>query len=392
MMPGLRAWLLTALALAGCSRHTPAPAAGPPEVLITAVRLETGIPVVKEWVGTLKGSTESDVRARVQGYIQTQVYANGTLLKTGDVLFQIDPRPFIAALEQAKANLADMQAQKVQTGLEAIRKAELLKDGAISVAENDKAVQMDSSALANVQAAEAALQEAQLNLGYAQVVAPIDGIAGIAEVNVGDLVGPGTGNLVSMATLDPIKAIFYLSEQEYLESSEMINAFAAGHPLTNNLSVQLVLWDGTLYPYTGAVSSVNLQINEQTGTIEVETLFPNPGNKLRPGLYALVRITSCVNALVVPQRAVMTIQGKNVVVVVGPDNTAVPRPVTVGERFGQNWAIANGLKAGERVVVEGLQKVKAGAPVLPKPYVPPAVPASQPSEAPAAPPAAAPTR
>jgi membrane fusion protein (multidrug efflux system) len=332
------------------------------------------------------------VRARVQGYIQTQVYANGTLLKTGDVLFQIDPRPFIAALEQAKANLADMQAQKVQTGLEAIRKAELLKDGAISVAENDKAVQMDSSALANVQAAEAALQEAQLNLGYAQVVAPIDGIAGIAEVNVGDLVGPGTGNLVSMATLDPIKAIFYLSEQEYLESSEMINAFAAGHPLTNNLSVQLVLWDGTLYPYTGAVSSVNLQINEQTGTIEVETLFPNPGNKLRPGLYALVRITSCVNALVVPQRAVMTIQGKNVVVVVGPDNTAVPRPVTVGERFGQNWAIANGLKAGERVVVEGLQKVKAGAPVLPKPYVPPAVPASQPSEAPAAPPAAAPTR
>jgi membrane fusion protein (multidrug efflux system) len=172
----------------------------------------------------------------------------------------------------------------------------------------------------------------------------------------------------------------------------MINAFAAGHPLTNNLSVQLVLWDGTLYPYTGAVSSVNLQINEQTGTIEVETLFPNPGNKLRPGLYALVRITSCVNALVVPQRAVMTIQGKNVVVVVGPDNTAVPRPVTVGERFGQNWAIANGLKAGERVVVEGLQKVKAGAPVLPKPYVPPAVPASQPSEAPAAPPAAAPTR
>ncbi|NLF38799.1 efflux RND transporter periplasmic adaptor subunit [bacterium] len=358
--------------LCGCEARRDASSrqAGPPEVLVAEAAVHTNLPLEHTWVGTLAGSTESKIKARVQGYVQKQVYSDGTVVKAGDVLFEIDPRPFAAALAQAKAEEASAEAKQVQTGLTEQRMVQLYKDNAVSEAERDKAVQDNAAAKAQVEAARAAVQDAEVNLAYTRVTAPITGIAGIALVHVGDLVSPASGDLTTMATVDPIKAVFYISEHEYLLSSETINAIAEGRDVPLPVEVDLVLADGAVFPHPGTLTAVDLQVSQQTGTVRIEALFPNPNNILRPGFYALTRIRTRVEALLVPQRAVMQMQGKTLVAVVTPSNTVTMRPVTAGDRYGAGWAILDGLKPGERVVVEGLQKVREGAPVVPMPYVP----------------------
>ncbi len=358
------------LVLGGCRPPGAAVAAGPPTVLVTEVKEQLDMPVTRSWVSTLIGSTTSKIKARVQGYIQKQVYKDGTVVKTDDLLFEIDPRPFVAALEQAKAQLANAQAQQIETSLTESRMVTLYKQSAVSEAERDKAVQDNAAAKATVQAMQANVQNAELNLSYTHVTAAISGIISIAAVNVGDLVSPSSGDLATLATVDPIKAVFYVSEQEYLKNSASINALADGQTDIVTVVTELILGDGSMFPHKGYVSAINLDVSEQTGTVKVDALFPNPGNTLRPGFFGMVRIMTCSTALYVPQRAVMEVQGKFLVAVVGPDNKVTIRSVAVGERVGADWIITRGLARGERIIVEGLQKVREGATVDPQPYVP----------------------
>ena len=366
--------------LGGCRPPGATVAAGPPTVLVTEVKEQLDLPVTRSWVSTLIGSTTSKIRARVQGYIQKQVYKDGSVVKVNDLLFEIDPRPFVAALEQAKAQLANAQAQQIETGLTEVRMVTLYKQSAVSEAERDKAVQDNAAAKATVQAMQANVQNAELNLSYTHVTAAISGIVSIAAVNVGDLVSPSSGDLATLATVDPIKAVFYVSEQEYMRNSASINAVADGR--TDIVTAtELILGDGALYPHKGYVSAVNLDVSEQTGTVKVDALFPNPGNTLRPGFFGMVRIMTRGAALHVPQRAVMEVQGKFLVAVVKPDNTVTIRSVAVGERVGSNWVITRGLARGECIIVEGTQKAREGAHVNPQPYVPAPVSNSAPATA-----------
>jgi RND family efflux transporter MFP subunit len=365
----MAAVILVALLVGGCKprEHAPLSEAGPPDVLVTEVRVRDDIPFAREWVGTLSGSTQSDVRARVQGYIDKQVYREGSLVKAGDVMFVLDARPFVAALEKAKAALLNAQAQQLETSVTAARKVQLYKENAISEQERDTAVQQDAAAKATVEAAQAQVQEAQLNLDYTKVLSPIDGIASIADANVGDLVGPSTAKLATVATVDPITADFYVSEQDYLKAAPKLGDAFKGKVDSQPLDLRLTLADGTRYPHPGTLKAVNLQVDERTGTVEFEASYPNPGNVLRPGAYALVRLTTRTSNIVVPQRAVMYVQGRHLVVVVSADNKASIRAVTVGEESGEDWEILDGLTNGERVVVEGLQKVGDGVTVNAKP-------------------------
>ncbi len=371
---------LLPLVLGGCRPRSAAVAAGPPTVLVTEVQEQHDMPVTRSWVSTLIGSTTSKIRARVQGYIQKQVYKDGSVVKVNDLLFEIDPRPFVAALEQAKAQLANAQAHQIETGLTETRMVTLYKESAVSEADRDKAVQDNAAAKATVQAMQANVQNAELNLSYTHVTAAISGIISIAAVNVGDLVSPSSGDLATLATVNPIKAEFYVSEQEYMKNSASINAVADGR--TDIVTAtELILGDGTMFPHKGYVSAVNLDVSEQTGTVKVDALFPNPGNTLRPGFFGMVRIMTRGAALYVPQRAVMEVQGRFLVAVVKPDNTVTIRSVTVGERVGSNWIIMRGLARGERIIVEGTQKAREGAHVNPQPFVPAPVSNSAPATA-----------
>lgn len=361
------------LTLAACHKKETAAPPGPPEVLITAV-VQQDVPIVREWLGTLDGSSNADIRARVSGYIQEQKYAEGSVVKKDDVLFLIDPRPFEAALAQAKAQVAQAEAQQGRSEAEYQKQKELFDKKVTSQRDIDNATQNNLANLANVDVAKAALQQAELNLAFTKVTAPVDGIAGIANVGIGDLVGPGTGALASISTVDPIKAKFPISEQAYLNAAKGLTAVMA-QPFAERTGIaELVLADGKLFPEKGRLFSLDRQVSVKTGTIAIEVLFPNPGNILRPGQYAKVRavVGTEVGALLVPQRAVTEMQGSYSVAVVGADNKAEIRPVKVGERVGPMWVISQGLKPDEKVVVEGIQKVRSGAPVIAKPWTPPA--------------------
>ena len=361
-----------AAVFAGCSKSgTEDLTSGPPEVLVTEP-LQQDVPVVREWIGSLDGSVNADVRARVSGYVISQNYKEGTVVKQGDLLFQIDPSVYEAAVEQAKAGLAQAQANQLQTEQTEQRETQLFEQKVESAQNRDNAVQSNTAAKAAVKAQEATLRQAELNLEFTKIAAPISGVVGIANPGIGDLVGPGDANpLATVSTVDPIKVYFQISEQDYLKVAQdraEANGTNSGWPPP----VQIILADGTLYPRQGKFSAVDRQVDNQTGTIRLAALFPNPDNILRPGQFVRVRVTvrTLHGALLVPQRAVNEMQTSFELAVVGADNKAEIRTVKVGERVGSLWVVEDGLKPGERVVVEGLQKVRDNEPVKPTEWKP----------------------
>jgi membrane fusion protein (multidrug efflux system) len=353
----------------GCKPKIPPP--GPPEVQVVPVA-QRDVPIYREWVGTADGITNAVIRAQVTGYLLSQNYLEGKQVKKGDLLFQIDPRPFEAALDQAKGNLARAEAQLGKTELDVKRYTPLAKEQAISQQELDDAIQANLAAKADVQSCKAAVGQAQLNLDFTRITSLIPGTVGISKVGVGDLISPSTGELTTVSMVDPIRVHFYLSEQEYLRAVKRpeVSGWREGAP---GPELTLHLADGSTYPHKGHIYAVDRQVDDKTGTIHLMALFPNPDRMLRPGLFVRVQalILTVPNALVVPQRAVNELQGKYQVAVVGTDNKVSVRTVKVSERIGSDWMIEEGLKAGEQVVVEGVQKARDGVTVVAKPFVAP---------------------
>ncbi|MFP3866802.1 MAG: efflux RND transporter periplasmic adaptor subunit [Desulfobacteraceae bacterium] len=368
----LTVYLLTAACLSvclvcGCGGEQ---ATGPtaPTVEVVAV-VQKDVPLQREWVGSTDGLVNAKINAQVQGYLIRQNYKEGSVVKKGQVLFEIDPRPFQAALEQAKAELAIAEGQlyTARANLEKIRP--LAAVNAVSKKDLDDAIGREASARAAVQAAKATVRKAEIDLSFTKITSPIEGIAGIAKAQIGDLVGnPGGPELTTVSTVDPIKVYIPISEQEYMHFIRA--AEAQGKSDREGPNLELILADGSILPHQGKVYFADRQVDERTGTIKVAALFPNPGNLLRPGQFAKIRalLETQAGALLVPQRAVNEIQGRYQVAVVGPENKVDLRWVQVGERTDSLWVIAKGLKAGERVIVEGLQKVRAGSSVIPKPF------------------------
>lgn len=364
-------------------RGTGASPAAPADVMVVQVE-QKDVPIFGEWIGTLDGFSNADVRAQVTGYLQRQAYQEGAFVKKGQLLFEIDPRPFQAALDQAegqlaqaKAALANAEAVQKRTELDVNRYGPLAKEQAASQQDLDNAVQNNLAALATVETAkaqiktaEAAVETAKINLDFTRLVAPIDGIAGQAQLQVGALVNLGSGPVTSVSTVDPIKVYFTVGEPQYLAWRERFPTESARLAADKNLRLQLILANGTTYAHEGEFYFADRQVNEGTGAIRLAGLFPNPGNILRPGGYGKVRavIRLQQGALLVPQRAVTELQGGYQVAVVDDQNKVNIRTVKVGDRVGAEWVIAEGLKPGERVVAEGVQKVHAGAQVNPKPF------------------------
>ena len=366
------ALLVFMLFAAGCSRKPAQTAPPPPEVLVTTVT-PRDVPRVLERVATLDGFINANINAQVQGYIVSRDYQEGSLMKKGDLLFQIDPRPFEAALAQAKGTLAKDKANLAKADADEKRAHDLFNKKVISDQERDTAVAAAGSSRANVEADEAAVKQAELNLGYAKVTAPIDGIAGFTNNQVGDLVGPTTGPLTTVSQIDPIKALVTAGEGPYTD-------FVSRHPdpteraaYIRSLEFELILGDGKVYPPKGKFYALDRNLDLKTGSIRYEVTFPNPGNNLRPGQFGKVRFVADTkkNALIVPQEAVSELQGNFQVVVVDQDNKAHIRPVKVGERIGSMWEVTEGLKPGERVIVQGIQKAPEGAQVTVKEWTPP---------------------
>jgi RND family efflux transporter MFP subunit len=363
---------LTALALVNCKGET---ASAPPPPLVqveVADVIQKDVPIQKEWVGTTDGSNNALIRAQVSGYLLHRPYTEGSFVKKGDLLFELDPSKFQMALDQAQGDLAKAQAQFTKTRQDVERDTPLAKAGAISQKELDDSVQSYAGAKGSLAAAKAAVEQAKLNLGWTKIMAPIDGVVGIAQAQIGDLIDANT-QLTSMSTLDPIKVYFPVSEQDYFEAAEKIQQGYKDKQEGKEYSLanlELVLGGEKVYPQKGQFYLVDRQVDQKTGTIRVAALFPNPNNLLRPGQFARVRVVTKTreNALLIPQRAVTEMQGNYQVAVVTPENKVEIRPVKVGQRFGSLWIINQGLKSGERVVVEGLQKVKAGMSVDPKPF------------------------
>jgi RND family efflux transporter MFP subunit len=350
----------------GCKQAAP-PAPPPPEVLVTEV-VRKDVPIYTEWVGTTVGFVNAQVRPRVQGYLLKQDYRDGAHVAADQLLFEIDDRPYKAALDQALGDLAQQRANLRKNQLDVARYTPLAKKGAVSTEELDNAVQATRASEAQVQAAEAAVENARLNVGWTKVYSPIAGIAGIAPVQVGDLVTPST-LLTTVSQLDPMKVTFPISEREYLRFADRIKEHREKGRAKDEPDLQLILADGSMYPFPGNFYVAERQVEQQTGTIQIQALFPNPDDLLRPGLYAKVRAPTVTvhGALLVPERAVQETQGVYQVAVVGSDNKVALRTVKAGEQVGGLWIIDEGLKPGDRVVTQGLQKVKDGIVVNPQP-------------------------
>ena len=396
-----------AMAAAGCTRVTSAAGSPrPPEVEVVQVE-QRDVPIYHEWIGTLDGMVNAAIRAQVTGYLLTQDYSEGSFVKKGQLLFEIDPRPFDAALAQAqgqlaqakgqlaqaKAQLAQSQAQLQQsmasqkrTQLDVDKYTPLAKQQAVTQQELDNAVQNNVAAQAQIEAsnagvetakaqieastaavesAQAAVEAAKVNTGFTHLTSPIDGIAGQAQVQVGNLVNPSSGVITTVSTLDPIRGNFTVGEQEYLSLTR------GGVGYLTKLQLDLILADGSTYPHKGKFFFADRQVNQNTGAIQLTGLFPNPGNRLRPGQYGKVRaaIGTSAGALLVPQRAVTELQGGYQVAVVDSANKVGIRTVKLGDRIGSMWIVTEGLKAGERVIAEGIQQARPGAEVTPKPFV-----------------------
>jgi RND family efflux transporter MFP subunit len=354
-----------------------------PDVEVVQVQ-EREVPIYGEWIGTLDGFTNADVRAQVTGYILRQGYQEGASVKKGQLLFEIDPRPFQATLDQAqgqlaqaRANLANAEAVQHRTELDVNRYTPLAKEQAASQQDLDNAVQNNLAAKATVETAkaqiqtyEAAVENAKINLDFTRLVAPIDGIAGQAQLQVGALAAPSSGPVTSVSTVNPIKVYFTVGEPQYLAWRKRFPTETSRLEADKQLRLQLILADGSTYDHTGTFYFADRQVNESTGAIRLAGLFDNPNNILRPGGYGRVRavIRTQQGALLVPQRAVSELQGGYQVAVVDGENKVNIRTVTVGERVGSEWIIADGLKPGDKVVAEGIQKVRQGSHVNPKPF------------------------
>ena len=382
---GLVGSCLALLLAAGCVKEQKAQAPPPPTVEVMEV-IRKDVPIYSEWVGTTDGLVNATIQAQVTGYLVKQNYREGELVRKGQVLFEIDPRTFQAAVDGAKGSLAQAEArwETAKANLQRIRP--LAEKNAVSQKDLDDATGAEQSTRASVESARAQLDAAQLNLGFTRIASPVDGIAGIAKAQVGNLVGPGQiQELTAVSTVDPIKAYIAISEQEYMKFRRKQGEKTAENS-AEAIPLELILADGTVYPHKGKFYLADRQVDVKTGTMRLGALFPNPGNLLRPGQYGTVRATmeTKKGALLVPQRAVTEVQGKFLVAVVGSDNAVELRPVTPAERVGSLWVIDKGLKPGETVVVEGVQKVKTGVRVAPtqaaaegeaKPATPPPAPA-----------------
>ena len=410
---GLAGLALLVAVLSSKSRP-PAQAVPAPEVEVAQVE-QKDVPIYSEWIGTLDGMVNAVMTAQVSGYLLRQVYREGSFIRKGELLFEIDPRPLQAALNQSKGELAKAQAQLTQadgqllqaqaqlaqseanqgkTQLDVDRYTPLAREKAITDQELDNAVQVNLAAKAQVKAssagvetakaaivaakaavaaAEAAVETAELNLGFTKVTSLIDGIAGIAQAQVGNLVSPTSGPLTTVSTVDPIKVYFTPTEREYLNFTRTNPTQSQRDAASSRLELELVLVDGTTYPQKGRFFVADRQIDQRTGAIRIAGTFPNPGNILRPGQYGRVRAVTSLRegALLVPQRAVAELQGGYRVAVVGDANKVSIRAVKVGNRIGSMWIIEEGLNPGERVVAEGTQKVRPDVVVNPKPFVAP---------------------
>jgi membrane fusion protein, multidrug efflux system len=358
------------IAFTSCQKPASTVSSGPPEVLVTEV-VQKEVPMIRQWVGTLNGSENADVRARTAGYLQKRAYQEGGYVKEGDLLFEIDPRPFVAALDQAKSQLQEAQATLLGVELDAKRAKELFQGKVISEQEYTDKTQAYQTKLAAVAAAQAAVESAQLNLDYTKVVSPLDGIAGQAQAQIGDLVGSGSNTvLTTVSQIEPIRCYFPISEQTYWEFADLLKKAMAVPEAERGERVELILPNGSVYSHKGKFAFVDRQVDPKTGTIQIAVSFPNPELTLRPGQYATARaeIGSIPNALLIPQQAVSQLQGGNQVAVVSADGKAEIRAITVGPTFGQMIVVTDGLKAGEKVIVEGFQKVRQGTQVLAKPY------------------------
>jgi membrane fusion protein (multidrug efflux system) len=359
---------LAAAGLAGCGKK-PAEKIAPPSINVVQV-LQQDVPVYHEYVGTTQGLVNAIVRAQVAGYLIRRTYKEGSYVKKGQVLFEIDPRPFKAALEQAKGQLAQNEGNyyTAKTNLE--KALPLAKLNAISRQDRDNAIGQARAAKAAVEASRAAVRRAQINLSFTKITSPISGIAGMATAQVGDLVGPATNSvLTTVSTLNPIKVYVPISEQAYLEHVE---AEQRGDITPQEFVFTMFLANGKKYPHTGRFYFLDRSVEVRTGTITVAVLFPNPGNVLRPGQFARVKVLTTIlrGALLVPQKAVAELQGAYQVAVVTSDHKVKIQPVTVGERYGTWWVISEGLKPGEYVVAAGTLKVKPGEKVTPKVITP----------------------
>jgi RND family efflux transporter MFP subunit len=401
------------VAVSGSRGKDAAPSSSPPFPGVEVAEVEQqDVPIHSEWIGTLDGMVNAEIRAQAPGYLRTQRYTEGSFVKQGQLLFEIDPRPFQAALDQVRGELAKAEGQVTQangqlsqasaqllqaeanqgkTQLDVDRYTPLARQKAITDQELDNAVLANHAAKAQVEAARAgvetakaaivaaraaveaaraAVAKAELDLGFTRITSPIDGIAGIAQAQVGNLINPAGGALTTVSTVDPIKVYFALSEQEYLNHTRRNPTPGAWDPAGKKLELELVLADGTTYPQKGRFFVADRQVDQKTGAIRLAGVFPNPGNTLRPGQYGRVRAVTSMKrgALLVPQRSVSELQGGHRIAVVGSDNKVSIRPIKVGERIGTMWIIEDGLKPGERVVAEGIQKVRPDTVVNPIPF------------------------
>jgi RND family efflux transporter MFP subunit len=386
LIGGILSLIVPALIVgAGCSSKTAQGAQpGTSDVEVVQVQKED-VPIYAEWIGTLDGLVNADVRAQVTGYLLKQGYQEGAFVKQGHLLFQIDPRPFQAALDQvqgqlaqAQAALANAKAVQRRTELDVERYRPLAEQQAASQQDLDNSVQNNLAAIATVETAkaqiktyEAAVETAKINLDFTRLIAPIDGIAGQAQLQVGALVTPGSGIVTSVSTVDPIKVYFTVGEPQYLAWRQRFPTDADRQQADKELRLKLILADGSTYPHEGKFYFADRQVDESTGAIRIAGLFPNPNNILRPGGYGKVRavIRKQPGALLVPQRAISELQGGYQVAVVGADNKVDVRTVTVGDRVDNRWIVTSGLNAGDRVVVEGVQRMRTGVHVNPKPFV-----------------------
>jgi membrane fusion protein, multidrug efflux system len=364
--------LVGALLAAGCSRKPTQTAPPPPEVLVTTVQ-PRDVPRVLERVATLDGFINANINAQVQGYIISRDYQEGSVVKKGDLLFQIDPRPFEAASAQAKGTLAKDHANQIKAEADKKRAIDLFNKKVISDQERDTAIAAADSTKANVEADEAAVKQAEINLGYTKITAPIDGVVGFANNQVGDLVGPSTGPLTTMSQIDPIKAVVTAGEGPWTD-------FVSRHPdaternaYIKSLDFELILGNGEVYPHKGKFYALDRSLDPKTGSIRYYVTFPNAGNILRPGQFGNVRFVADMKkgAMVIPQEAVTELQGSYQVAVVDENNKVSIQPVKMGERIGAMWEVTEGLKPGDRVVVEGVQKAREGSTVAVKEWTPP---------------------
>ncbi len=436
---GVTVVVISVFIVAGRSNKPAQAATRPLDVEVVRVE-QKDVPVYSEWIGTTEGIVNADIKAEVTGYLLKQDYKEGSFVKKGQLLFELDPRPFQAAVDQAsgqvaqfqgqleqaisqvaqaeaqvaqansqllqsQAQLAQAQANQVKTQLDVNKYAPLAEQKAVTQQDLDNAVQGNVVAKAQVEAAragvetaraqlraataqigtakaaintakgqvenaQAAVRTAQLNLGFTRIISPIDGIAGIAQAQVGNLISTNSAPLTTVSTVDPIKVYFTLSEQQYLNFTKRNLIEARRGASVVQIELELILSDGSTYPEKGSFFFADRQVDQKTGAIRMAGIFPNPGNVLRPGQFGRVRAVTATKpaALLIPQRAVSELQGSYQVAVVGADNKIEMRTVKVGERSGTQWIIEDGLKAGETVVVEGTQKIKPGAVVNPKTY------------------------